>query len=84
MVTVKKMTDREFLEKNVKVGKNAIGMTEARFTCADGYSYSACEKTSGRDGRTKLKQHLIDWVLKQQDHPIQKVGRQLKKFLAKA
>lgn len=68
-----KISDREYVEKHIVEGRNAFGWVQVKFTCADGYVYTSADKIVGRAGRSKLKAHLIELVLAQTNHPIQKV-----------
>ena len=74
MAEVKKQTDTEYIVSNLKFCKNTMGLWEVSFICADGYCYSIADSGTGRAVKDRLKSRIVDKVLTQFEHPIQKVA----------
>ena len=66
--------NKKYIIENLKFRKNTMGWWEVSFTCADGFSYSISDSGTGRSIKTKLRDEIVDKVLGQFEHPIQRVG----------
>lgn len=67
-----KLSNQEYVNANVKFSRNGMGWWQASFVCADGYQYSVCDSGTGRAVKNNLKNYIVQKVLTQKDHPIQK------------
>ena len=84
MAVVKKQTDTEYIVSNLRFGKNIMGWWEVKFTCADGFCYGISDSCGGRAVKNKLKERILDRVLNQTEHPIQKVVNKSEKSSCKS
>ena len=66
--------DKKYIVENLKFRKNTMGWWEVSFTCADGFCYTVADSDTGRAVKTKLRDEIVNRVLGQFEHPIQKVG----------
>ena len=66
--------NKKYIIENLKFRKNTMGWWEVSFTCADGFSYSISDSGTGRSIKTKLRDEIVDKVLGQFEHPIQRIG----------
>ena len=66
--------NKKYIIENLKFSKNAMGWWEVSFPCADGFCYTMADGGTGRAIKTKLRDEIVDRVLGQFEHPIQKVG----------
>ena len=66
--------NRKYIVENLKFCKNTMGWWEVSFTCADGFCYSISDSGTGRAVKTKLRDQIVNEVLDQFEHPIQKVS----------
>lgn len=69
------LTNKEYIEKNTKVKKNASGRWEASFEYADGYRITICDDLCGRQAKAFLKDYIVNAALLETKHPIQKVSK---------
>ena len=67
------MTDREYIEKNMYFTQTASGHWNVHFKFADGYMCSIQDRGSAKVVKPLLKRMIIESVLRQKNHPIQKV-----------
>ena len=65
--------NKKYIVENLKFRKNTMGWWEVSFTCADGFCYSMANSETGRAVKTKLRDEIVNRVLDQFEHPIQKV-----------
>ena len=65
--------NKKYIIENLKFRKNTMGWWEVSFTCADGFCYSISDSGTGRATKTKLRDQIVNQVLDQFEHPIQKV-----------
>lgn len=65
--------NKKYIVENLKFSKNSMGWWEVSFTCADGFCYTIANSETGRAVKTKLRDELVNRVLDQFEHPIQKV-----------
>ena len=65
--------NKKYILENLKFSKNTMGWWEVSFTCADGFCYSIANSETGRAVKTKLRDEIVNSVLDQFEHPIQKV-----------
>ena len=71
--------NKKYSVENLKFSKNSMGWWEVSFTCADGFRYTMADGGTGRAVKTKLRDEIVDRVLDQFEHPIQKVcGKSVK------
>ena len=71
--------NKKYIVENLKFSKNIMGWWEVSFTCADGFCYSIADGGTGRETKTKLRDEIVDRVLDQFEHPIQRVdGKSVK------
>ena len=63
------MSDREYIEKNLKFSKNVMGMWQATFVCADGYCCSVAGSKNAKE-KNALVEPLIRGVISS-GHPVQ-------------
>lgn len=66
--------NKKYIVENLKFSKNSMGWWEVSFTCADGFCYTIADSGTGRAVKTKLRDEIVNRVLDQFEHPIQKVG----------
>ena len=66
--------NKKYIIENLKFRKNTMGWWEVSFTCADGFSYSISDSGTGRSIKTKLRDEIVNKVLGQFEHPIQRVS----------
>ena len=66
--------NKKYIIENLKFRKNTMGWWEVSFTCADGFCYTIADSGTGRAVKTKLRDEIVDRVLDQFEHPIQKVS----------
>ena len=66
--------NKKYIVENLKFSKNSMGWWEVSFTCADGFCYTIANSDTGRAVKTKLRDQIVDRVLGQFEHPIQKVS----------
>lgn len=65
--------NKKYIVENLKFSKNSMGWWEVSFTCADGFCYTVANSETGRAVKTKLRDQIVNRVLDQFEHPIQKV-----------
>lgn len=65
--------NKKYIVENLKFSKNSMGWWEVSFTCADGFCYTIANSETGRAVKTKLRDEIVNRVLDQFEHPIQKV-----------
>ena len=66
--------NKKYIIENLKFSKNTMGWWEVSFTCADGFCYTVADSDTGRAVKIKLRDEIVNRVLGQFEHPIQKVG----------
>lgn len=66
--------NKKYIVENLKFSKNTMGWWEVSFTCADGFRFTIADSGTGRAVKTKLRDEIVDRVLDQFEHPIQKVS----------
>lgn len=66
--------NKKYIVENLKFSKNTMGWWEVSFTCADGFCYTIANSETGRAVKIKLRDQIVNRVLDQFEHPIQKVG----------
>ena len=66
--------NKKYIIENLKFRKNTMGWWEVSFTCADGFCYSISDSGTGRSIKTKLRDEIVNRVLDQFEHPIQRVN----------
>lgn len=69
------LTNKEYIEKNIKVRKGVSGRWEASFEYADGYRVTVSDSLGGRQARAFLKDRIVNLVLSETEHPIQKLSK---------
>ena len=70
--------NKKYIIENLKFRKNTMGWWEVSFTCADGFCYSMADSGTGRSIKTKLRDEIVNRVLDQFEHPIQRVNKNSK------
>ena len=65
--------NKKYIVENLKFRKNTMGWWEVSFTCADGFCYTIANSETGRAVKIKLRDQIVNRVLDQFEHPIQKV-----------
>ena len=66
--------NKKYIVENLKFSKNSMGWWEVSFTCADGFCYTVADSDTGRAVKIKLRDEIVNRVLGQFEHPIQKVS----------
>ena len=66
--------NKKYIVEKLKISKNTMGWWEVSFTCADGFCYTVADSDTGRAVKIKLRDEIVDRVLGQFEHPIQRVG----------
>lgn len=66
--------NKKYIIENLKFSKNTMGWWEVSFTCADGFCYTIANSETGRAVKIKLRDQIVNRVLDQFEHPIQKIG----------
>lgn len=67
--------NKKYIVENLKFSKNSMGWWEVSFTCADGFCYTIANSETGRAVKTKLRDEIVNRVLDQFEHPIQRVNK---------